>query len=112
MRVGLNQGWLGFVFVGLVAVNICVLLFITFGLRSPEPIVFHTHIAKPTIAFVTYELYPVSKAGGAATVVDGIVLELLEAGHSVVVIADLGVDLLKTWRQSISQRAGYFSNSL
>ena len=55
-------------------------------------------IRKSTVAFVTYELYPVTTyGGGAGVIVNGLVIELLNSGHNVVVVADCPIELLKQW---------------
>ncbi|KAI9136185.1 hypothetical protein BKA69DRAFT_207226 [Paraphysoderma sedebokerense] len=53
---------------------------------------------KPTVVFVTYELYPISTfGGGAGVVISGLVVELLEAGHDVVVIVDMNEAMPKNY---------------
>ena len=60
---------------------------------------------RPTVAFITYELYPVSRrGGGAGVVINGLVQELLENGHDVVMLADFGRPFLVEWQQHIHSR--------
>ncbi|KAI3650620.1 hypothetical protein MP228_004101 [Amoeboaphelidium protococcarum] len=53
---------------------------------------------KPTVAFITYEMYPVTiHGGGAGVVINGLVLDLIKKGHDVVIIGDFDQQLLRDW---------------
>ena len=61
--------------------------------------------SQPTVAFITYELYPVTRwAGGAGVVINGLVMDLLQHGHDVVVLADFDDGALQEWKLHHSHR--------
>lgn len=56
--------------------------------------------AKATVAFVTYELYPVTMwGGGAGVVINGLIIDLLKEGHDVIVVGDMGAGALENWKK-------------
>ena len=67
--------------------------------RVPRPPQAAPGNARPTVAFVTYEAYPVTPyGGGAGVIINGLVVALLRRGHDVVVLAHMAPEQVAAYR--------------
>jgi len=74
--------------------------------RIPRPPQTAPGNIKPTVAFVTYEAYPVTPyGGGAGVIVNGLVVALLRRGHDVVVLAHMAPEQAAAYRAAHADAA-------